>query len=269
MVIAFSHSTCRCYTAHHLRGVWPPHPICFTRGVFSRRSEPWLLTQVTYHWTNYGGAGWFHRHSSGSVGSSTHNFTGWESHMHDMWTADQPITFIGRDVFTPFAHMANQSQESQKCPEIPKYLTKGYASLVVWMDPLPTSFRSKECSQYYWTTLIWIILPVHTWSAGSGVQFPVARHIELIRSIGTNPSLHLNDISEPSVLWMGSLMEPFPGWVGTPQLTRWKSDVSGTLERQRQNEYICTYGTIGDMGDVPKTYVSILNVIIASHVCSI
>ena len=60
---------------------------------------------------------------------------------------------------------------------------------------------------------------VHTRVAGSGFHLPFALHTPLIFPAGTNPGLHLKNISVPSsVSWYAS-MEPLPGITGCPQLT--------------------------------------------------
>ena len=59
---------------------------------------------------------------------------------------------------------------------------------------------------------------VHTSVAGSGFHLPSAPHIAVILILGTNPELHLKNISTPSVVfWYGS-MKPFPGVAGSLQL---------------------------------------------------
>ena len=69
----------------------------------------------------------------------------------------------------------------------------------------------------------WLFLHVHTVAAGSGFHLPSPAHTAIILSAGTNPGLHLKNISAPcSVFWYGS-MELFPGTVGSSQLTGgWK-----------------------------------------------
>ena len=65
----------------------------------------------------------------------------------------------------------------------------------------------------------WLFLHVHTVAARSGFHLPSPAHTAIILSAGTNPGLHLKNISAPcSVFWYGS-MELFPGTVGSPQLT--------------------------------------------------
>ena len=61
--------------------------------------------------------------------------------------------------------------------------------------------------------------PVQTRVAGSGFHLPSAVHIALILSAGTNPGLHLKNISAPSVVFTNASMEPFPGTLGSLQLT--------------------------------------------------
>ena len=66
---------------------------------------------------------------------------------------------------------------------------------------------------------------MHTRVAGSGVQVPFGDipsdvHTAVILPVGTNPVSHLINISvSPSVLGTAT-MEPFPGAVGIPQLTK-------------------------------------------------
>jgi len=64
-----------------------------------------------------------------------------------------------------------------------------------------------------------IISPVHTRVAGSGFHLPSDVHIALILSVGTNPGLHLKNISAPSVVFTNASMEPFSGTVGPLQFT--------------------------------------------------
>ena len=72
------------------------------------------------------------------------------------------------------------------------------------------------------------ISPLHTRSAGSGVQVPTAdtpsgdTQVALILPDGIYPGLHLKNIWAPPtvrMLWMFSMI-PFSGAWGTPQLTR-------------------------------------------------
>ena len=63
------------------------------------------------------------------------------------------------------------------------------------------------------------ISPMHPRPAGSGFHLPSIPHTALILPTGTNPGLHLKNISAPSsVLWYAS-MEPLSGVLGLPQLT--------------------------------------------------
>ena len=64
-----------------------------------------------------------------------------------------------------------------------------------------------------------IISHVHTRVAGSGFHLPFAPHTALILPAGTNPALHLKNISAPSSLFWYVAMEPLPGVTGCPQLT--------------------------------------------------
>ena len=50
---------------------------------------------------------------------------------------------------------------------------------------------------------------VHTRPAGSGFHLPSAAHTALILLAGTNPGLHLKNISAPSVVFRYGSMEPF------------------------------------------------------------
>ena len=59
---------------------------------------------------------------------------------------------------------------------------------------------------------------VHTRVAGSGLHLPSAPHSALILPAGTNPGLHLKNISASSVVIWYASMEPLPGTVGSPQL---------------------------------------------------
>ena len=63
--------------------------------------------------------------------------------------------------------------------------------------------------------------PVQTRVAGSGFHLPSAVHIALILSAGTNPGLHLKNISAPSVVFTNASMEPFPGTLGSLQKKLW------------------------------------------------
>jgi len=55
--------------------------------------------------------------------------------------------------------------------------------------------------------------------AGSGFHLPSAPHVAIIVVFGTNPELHLKDISAPSVVFWYGPMKPFPGVAGSLQLT--------------------------------------------------
>ena len=70
-----------------------------------------------------------------------------------------------------------------------------------------------------------IILHMHTRVAGSGFHLPSDAHTALIFLAGTNPGLHLKNISAPSsMFWYGSIT-PFSGTVGSLQLAvvrRWR-----------------------------------------------
>ena len=60
---------------------------------------------------------------------------------------------------------------------------------------------------------------MHTRVAGSGIQLPFNVHTAIVFLTGTNPGLHPNRISAPSVVfWYVPIMEPFPGTVGLLQL---------------------------------------------------
>ena len=60
---------------------------------------------------------------------------------------------------------------------------------------------------------------VHPRVAGSGFHLPSALQTALILSAGTNPELHLKNITAPSVVFSYGSKEPFPGAVGPLQLT--------------------------------------------------
>ena len=60
---------------------------------------------------------------------------------------------------------------------------------------------------------------VHTRLAGSGFHLPSVVHTALILPAGTNPGLHLKNISAPPVVVRYESMEPFVGEVGPLQLT--------------------------------------------------
>ena len=64
-----------------------------------------------------------------------------------------------------------------------------------------------------------IISHVHTKAAGLGLHLPSAPHTALIVPAGTNPGLHLKNISAPSSLFWYVSTEPLPGVTGSPQLT--------------------------------------------------
>ena len=70
--------------------------------------------------------------------------------------------------------------------------------------------------------MLWADLHIHITSAGLGFHLPSVAQTAVIFSVGTNLGLHPNTISAPSVVfWYGS-MEPFPGKVGSLQLTIWE-----------------------------------------------
>jgi len=60
---------------------------------------------------------------------------------------------------------------------------------------------------------------VHTSVAGLGFHIPSVSHRAVILILGTNPELHLKNISVPSVVFWYDSMKPFPGTVGSLQLT--------------------------------------------------
>ena len=70
------------------------------------------------------------------------------------------------------------------------------------------------------------ISPLHTRSAGSGVQVPTTdipsgdTQVAILFPAGTNPVLHLKTISVPPMLMLSVFsMEPFRGPLGLTQLT--------------------------------------------------
>ena len=72
---------------------------------------------------------------------------------------------------------------------------------------------------------------MHTREAGSGVQVPFGdipsdTHTVLILPVGTNPVSHLKIMSVPPSVLGTFAMEPFPGAVGIPQLTKGKSNTT-------------------------------------------
>ena len=72
---------------------------------------------------------------------------------------------------------------------------------------------------------------MHTRVAGSGVQVPFGDtpfdlHTAVLFPVGTNPVLHLKSISAPPSVLGTFAMEPFPGAVGIPQLTKGKSNTT-------------------------------------------
>ena len=67
---------------------------------------------------------------------------------------------------------------------------------------------------------------VHTRPAGSGFHLRSAVHTALILPAGTNPGLHLKNISVPSSVFRYGSMEPFVGEVGPLQLTVEKKEVA-------------------------------------------
>ena len=72
-------------------------------------------------------------------------------------------------------------------------------------------------------------LPMHTRVAGFGVQVPSGDtpfdlHTAVILPVGTNPVSHLKCISVLLTVLGTFAMEPFPGAVGIPQLTKEKSN---------------------------------------------
>ena len=74
-------------------------------------------------------------------------------------------------------------------------------------------------TQYY--------LPAQIRVAGSGFQVPSGDtpsdvHTAVIFPVETNPVLHLKSISVPPSVLGTDTMEPFPGAVGIPQLTKEK-----------------------------------------------
>ena len=60
---------------------------------------------------------------------------------------------------------------------------------------------------------------LHTSSAGSGVQFPLAAHTDIICCDGTSPGLHWKVTSSPSCELVRSPRDPRGGGVGGPQPT--------------------------------------------------
>ena len=100
---------------------------------------------------------------------------------------------------------------------------------IVWLHSDPTNkwglstahWRDGDCMHIYSCIYYLHVInsPVHTRVAGSGFHLPSAVHIALILSVGTNPGLHLKNISAPSVVFTNASMEPFPGTLGSLQLT--------------------------------------------------
>ena len=69
---------------------------------------------------------------------------------------------------------------------------------------------------------------MHTRVAGFGVHVPFGDipsdvHTALILPVGTNPVSHLKSMSVPPSVLGTFAMEPFPGAVGIPQLTKGKN----------------------------------------------
>jgi len=60
---------------------------------------------------------------------------------------------------------------------------------------------------------------VHPKPAGSGFHLPPAAHTAFILPTGTNPGLHLKNISAPTVVFWYAPIEPFSGAMRLPQLT--------------------------------------------------
>ena len=90
---------------------------------------------------------------------------------------------------------------------------------------------------------------MHTTVAGSGFHLRSAPHIALILPAGTNPGLHMKNISAPSKVFRYASIEPSVGGVGSLQLTGWREmenknlqDHHNWLEKKgRQKKYqVCS-----------------------------
>ena len=96
------------------------------------------------------------------------------------------------------------------------YILVRGATLVILLALIINFVAWNRCDHCY-------ISPLHTRSAGSGVQFLVDdTQVALILLAGTYLGLHLKTIRAPPTvltLWMFSMI-PFSGAVGIPQLTR-------------------------------------------------
>ena len=88
-------------------------------------------------------------------------------------------------------------------------------------------------------------LPMHTEVAGSGVQVPFGDipsdvHTAIIFPVGTNPVLHLKNISAPPSVFGTVTMEPLSGAAGIPQLTERKNSGNRNILKTIAHIRCCT-----------------------------
>ena len=91
-----------------------------------------------------------------------------------------------------------------------------------WERGVSSHLPPHQISPY---TLALIILHVHTSVAGSGFHLPSTPHTALIVPAGTNPGLHLKNISAPSSMFWNGSITPFPGTIGSLQLAEEEGEV--------------------------------------------
>ena len=86
---------------------------------------------------------------------------------------------------------------------------------------------------------------MHTRVAGSGVQVPFGDtpfdlHTAVLFPVGTNPVLHLKSISAPPSVLGTFAMEPFPGAIGIPQLTKRKNSGNRNILKIKSHRVLHT-----------------------------
>ena len=86
---------------------------------------------------------------------------------------------------------------------------------------------------------------MHTRVAGSGVQVPFGDipsdvHTAIIFPVGTNPVLHLKNISAPPSVFGTVTMEPLSGAAGIPQLTERKNSGNRNILKTIAHIRCCT-----------------------------
>ena len=82
---------------------------------------------------------------------------------------------------------------------------------------------------------------LHKRPAGSGFHLPFTPHTALILPAGTNPGLHLKNISAPSSVFWYASMEPLSVVMGLPQLTEIAMQINTFLSlEEKRDEIICS-----------------------------